>query len=345
MFLASSLPGQSTSRELRGVVRDEAGVPLENVLVVLDPVGASRRARTDTAGTFSFRRVPAGRHQLQTLRLGYRADDRLVELADSGLSVVIVLQRIATELDTVSVRAPRLGLYGTVIDRDKLRPLGGASVEVMGTRWSGKTLADGQFAFGNLRPGPYLVLVRRPGFRSDMRSVSVPQDAGIELAFILDTVSGNPDKRYEMRWQDFNSRIQWKGRLSAVVPHQELSGHYGQTLAEALKYSRSFLTKGLILVDTLTCVFVDGVPRPGATANDFGADEVEAVEVYGMRSDWTGTLSSTWTRGAPCGAGFQGPGALGPATSSKFGLQPKGVNSSRTRTDTYARAIVIWLKR
>jgi hypothetical protein len=100
------------------------------------------------------------------------------------------------------------------------------------------------------------------------------------------------------------------------------------------------LSRGHLLRDDVTCVYVDGEPRPRLTAADILASDVQAVEVYGIFARG-GTMAppSPWLMGTFCGTGTrQGP--LG---------DPERMPSERTpRTqdgDNIARVIVVWMKR
>jgi hypothetical protein len=122
-----------------------------------------------------------------------------------------------------------------------------------------------------------------------------------------------------------------------------MKGHEGLSLADALRYAPSFLRKGFLLNDAVTCIYIDGLPQPLVTANQISAADVEAVEVYGLRSDYTGTVASRWPPGASCGD----PGAPRPARIVRGGSSAFANARSRRGSghDTYVRALVVWLKR
>jgi hypothetical protein len=68
----------------------------------------------------------------------------------------------------------------------------------------------------------------------------------------------------------------------------------------AIRFAPSYAKRTLV-VDERACLFVDGMPRPLATIKDFSVEEVESIEVYGSRSEITGTLTKRWPPRGICG--------------------------------------------
>jgi hypothetical protein len=134
-------------------------------------------------------------------------------------------------------------------------------------------------------------------------------------------------------------RVHWSATGSALVGRPELIARGDRNLEDAIRYSRSFLRKGMVW-NRNACLFVNGIARPALALDAIDPSDVEAVEVYGLNGDWTGTLEQQWIPGKRCQSGED---ILGP-DQRKFGLQPKGVTSRRGRWDPYVRAIVIWLR-
>jgi hypothetical protein len=169
------------------------------------------------------------------------------------------------------------------------------------------------------------------GFQTAMLPVTIAADSATEIALLLDSTSAAGGKRYAMPIAEFESRSRWIGNNSAVIVRQELAGRDGMGVGDALRYALSFLRKGLVLDDRRACVFINGLPAPNTTANDVQVADVEAIEVYGLRADYTNTLARRWPRYTSCGS------------SQAIGLQ--GGLYSRVPIDPFVRAIVIWLKR
>ena len=92
-----------------GVVRDSAGRPLGDVQVVV--AALNRVAVTDDDGTFVLRGLPAGRHHLDAVLLGYARADVDVVVPERGpdVRVTIVMRRTVLRLQNVVVTASPVG--------------------------------------------------------------------------------------------------------------------------------------------------------------------------------------------------------------------------------------------
>ena len=338
-FAASAL-AQARPGDISGVVRDDHGRPIEGAILALDSIHFGKRASTDQAGRFRFTGESPGLHALRVVRIGYSPLEMTFELPDGGADLILVLRRIV-RLDTVTVRAAQTGIFGKVIAKDGFRPLSGAHVTTAGSGTRTRTSTDGGFSIPNLREGAYMVFVQHADHEAQLISVFVPRDSAVEIAAILNRAETHEgEKRMTHRLADFEARVRWKGQLSAVIPRQEFMGRLDVTLRDAIGFAPSFLKSGLVIRDAITCIFVDGDPRPIATLADFKAGDVLALEVYGLRQEGTGTLQSRWPAGIGCGNSGTAP----PTSGSKVGLQ-RGMRSGREPMDNIARAVVIWLKR
>jgi len=325
----SLLRAQAVPRAISGIVRDTLRRPLESAVISLDPTGASRATRADANGRFRFDRVSPGRHQIRTTWLGYEPDERTVEVRAEGLEVTIVLQPLPFRLDTLRIEVKRTGILGTVVVHSDFRALGGADVQVIGTSTKARTPADGRFVFPGVRPGGYVVLARRDGFKTRLLPVAVRHDGSVELVLALDSIATKADRIVEGRWFDLRQRTNRRNvTTSAVVPRQELAARGNQSLDIALRYSPSFLVKGLV-IDNDECIYVDGVPVTGLEARDFRAGDVAMVEIYGARSP-------TLTGEATCAATDGGHYSVRPGI---------GIGQTRPRPNpAIVRRIYIWLK-
>jgi hypothetical protein len=307
--LAGAAPGllaQATPRTITGVVRDTSGRPLENAVIALDPNGGVRATRADSSGRFRFDKVSSGRHDLRTTWLGYRPDERTVEVTEDGVDIVIVLQVLPYALDTLAITANRTGIIGTAIVHRDFRPLGGADIQVLGTRWKMRTPASGKFDFPSLRAGNYVVSAKRDGFLTRIVPVVVPSRDAVEVAMVMDTIASKRDRISERDWDTMRARANWRSNTtSAIVGRQELAAHRMETLDLALRYAPSYLIHGF-LQDGGECVYVDGRPIPGASVSDFSATGVMLVEVYGPRGTM-GPPTVPWPKGLPCGMAHGAP--------------------------------------
>lgn len=162
----------------------------------------------------------------------------------------------------------------------------------------------------------------------------------MELALTLEASTGRGERGLQTLLNEFDRRRRWMGGPNSVlVPRQELAGHQGASLDDALRYSLSYLIKGL-RVDDSTCVYVNGVFQHTMTVKDFGAENVEAVEVYGSGADFTSTVTDR--PGFP--ATRKQMGAICGEAQVTAGMNPRG----RRRTSpspNRVEAIVIWTRR
>lgn len=348
MFLLALLPvpafAQDSVGTVRGIVRNETGRPIEYAQVTLDPAGANRQARSDRDGRFSFVGTPVGPHTVRVAFVGYRPMDRPVTVSRGVVDIEVTLERLVTQLAGVEVTARRTGLYGSVIARDSLLPVPDARIEVLGARTSDTTETDGTFNFPKLKPGSYLVRVRHSQFESRNVSIVVPAGGGTQLDVVVERGLLSRDAHMEQLFRELDSRVHWMGTTAAMISREELHGEPTTGLDTAIPQAQGFMKAGFYPARDgweNACLFVDGIPRPGATIRDFAIEEIEAVEVYGPpmgRSDPTGTLASRWPPRTICGnaSGPRAAFANGRADASPAGLSPNAVR---------VQFVAIWLRR
>ena len=332
----TSAQSQAVSRTLSGVVRDTLGRPLEDAVVVLNPMGAQRATRAGAGGRFRFDRVDPGRYVMRTTWIGYEPDERTIEIPAEGLQVTIALTPVAFRLDTLTVVARRTGIFGTTVDRVDFRPLGGVDVRVMGTEHRTRTAADGRFSFGAVRFGGWVVQASRDGYTTRLVPVAVPDTAAVELALAMDSARTKGQQIANGRVREMQMRInRAQSNSSALVASQEFGARGKQTLEVALRSSPSFLIKGLRL-EGKECVLVDGVPRPSILAKDILAADVAFVEVYNSRGVFASEIMEQFRDyGVECG--------VGPVVQF-YGETGRGMKSSRPGNPATVAFISVWLK-
>jgi hypothetical protein len=292
---------------LRGVVRNETGRPIEYALVSLDPNHVKRETRTDRDGQFSFPGVSPGSHAIRVTFVGYRPNDRTVQVVSGVVDIGITLESLVTTLAGVEVSARRSGLYGSVIAKDSLLPVPDARIEVLGARTSDTTAADGVFNFPTLKPGTYILRVRHTQFESRNVSIVVPDRGGTQLDLVVERGILSRDAHMEQLYRELDQRLHWMGTTAAIISREDLKGDPTTALDAAIIHARGFMKASFYPAREgweNACLFVDGIPRPGMTISDFAIEEIEAIEVYGPpmnRSDPTGTLGSRWPARAMCG--------------------------------------------
>jgi hypothetical protein len=348
----SVLPAQGTGI-VSGVVRDEVGAPVREVLVVIDPDSLSLRTRTGGDGSYRIT-VPAGRYEVRVVRIGYKPQSHTIAVAGPTTELDIRLQSIALPLSTVTVRVSRPGLYGQVITRGiellphEPRPLADANVEVLNEPFSIKTDADGRFSIPQLPVGSHTIMVRLDRYATRMTPVTVPPEGGIELTFTLDSLYAE----YQFRDEDQMRAIGWRMRR-ASSPATFVSAHEidpeAESLLQALRYAPSVLSRGIIFQNQPVIIYVDGklaggqrdVPdsrigtttTQGAMLQDLKPADIAGIEVYpafSLPPDAGGLPGNTGRIGAPIFTN---------------GQRGRGSFSNRTLTRTRgnpATLIMIW---
>jgi hypothetical protein len=328
---------QDTTGVVTGIVRDQTGQPVVEALVAVDPDSASaKRARTDAEGRFRLVNIRHGRHEVQVVRLGFAPHYATIDVGPDEVQLTITMQHIPIQLDSIIVRAARSGLYGTVATRGwelmqhDPRPLDRVTVEVLDTRYRAGTSRDGRFGIPQLTEGAYSLLVRADGFSSRIAAVYIPPAGGVEVTVVLDSMVADYQRRDDFQTRDISRRIREADNPAALVGEYELRGAPGRSLRDALREAPSAISRGLIVKDDVSCLYVNGEPRPRTTADDILAEDVQSVEVYG--------LSAFMTTMRPPGRGYGRGMFCGTGTH-------EGPLITFRESYNVARVIIVWLKR
>jgi len=197
---AQDTPPAQSGVTLTGTVVDSLGRPVEDADVAIFQL--QRRFRTGLEGKFVFDNIKPGKYTITTKRIGYLADTRKVSVGDKGGSLQITLKRAAFSLPSVITTAERGGLSGVIADTG-YRPMPGVKVHVIGTSHQVETDSVGAF-FAPVPPGHYLVDVTRNGYDRQLISVTVPANAGRQIAAWMVPQTEKPNPRiganlYDMR--------------------------------------------------------------------------------------------------------------------------------------------------
>lgn len=296
----ASIYAQSSAHSLHGIIRDSTtGLPVSGAVVELIGDTVHRADRTDDVGEYRLSNAPNGRYRFVVRQIGYREFSRDVRIAGRDTTISVTLRPAPQQLETVQIRAGASGIYGVVGRSQGLQPIAGATVRVIGAARSAITDSAGRFVVNLPKPGIHMVRITRPGYAEQVFTIEVPSDRWIEVARLMDAGSG--PTALEGPWQELERRLIWRGMNSALVPGSQLR-RYGGSVTDALQGSPAVVITGL-RIDRSTCVFVNGLPRPGWPLDAYNVDDIEAVEVYGRYGDATGMLAKRWPPGAPCGDG------------------------------------------
>jgi len=150
--------------------------PVPGALVILpghEPV------KTNAAGSYTIKRVPAARHRVVVKTKGFAAADRHVQVARgrvARLDFALAPDRPdAAGRSGVGRRAAGVLLAGRVLDVKTRRPIAGAVVFVGATRVA--TDPAGRFRVPHLRQGAHRIVIRAEGYQQASETMTLgPED-------------------------------------------------------------------------------------------------------------------------------------------------------------------------
>lgn len=291
-------------------------------------------ARTNDQGIYRIPEMGEGAWTVAVRGLGFVAVAERITFDPRGMRRDFQLQRTPTQLDPVLVAANWTGVRGVVGDIRLLRPLDGAKVSMVGGGDQElSTDAEGRFAMPAAPGTEVLLHVERAGYARRLVTATVPSDGYIELDVPLDTL--RDPKRDWLQVEDLERRLKFATARAAVVGHDEIQAVGSDRLEMALTQSATLTRKG-IMVGGGTCLFVNGVARPGFPVASVPSSEVEFVEVYPAGSDLSNTLNIRWPPRGECGAG--GPTVRGAANPALAGSRGRNANPHT------AQYVVVWTR-
>lgn len=157
---------KATSAPIVGLATDEAGTPLAQVEITLTTEqGETSTEKTDNDGRYQFDAVPFGKVTLRAQTVDYDPAQLTTSVAGSGDLV---------EVPTLKLRLATLKaqVQGLVRSFEGL-PLR-AVIQVSPPGEEHRAGPDGRFAI-DVEPGTYKVTISADGYRSQTRTVSVPE--------------------------------------------------------------------------------------------------------------------------------------------------------------------------
>lgn len=275
---------------IEGVVVDRStGVPLSAAKVELSWRGDGDRRKetaevaTNGEGAFRFCEAPAGKRLMLKASFAGKAS------RSEPLQVSIAQ---ATH-DTLEIEAPHAEIVGRVVEHQSGRPIGSATVRLVGTPLEQVTPEDGRFRFGMVPPGRYEVAIDHMGYRTISDSVDLELGTNMDVTAHLapDAIPLEPlvvtvrssylERRgfYERQRRGHGSYIT-RDEIDRIpmLASDLLRGLAGINL---VRRSRGL---GFAPVGRANCefrYFLDGVRvGPGFEIDDISPEWIEAVEVY-----------------------------------------------------------------
>jgi hypothetical protein len=339
--------GQAVPRAIHGVTRDSStGQALAGALVDLRSADTRRAVRTDEEGLFRISGLTTGRYQVSVLRIGYRERSFELEVSARDTALVFSMTPIPQQLSAFRVRGDVNAIYGMVASLPDLKPIPGTRVQLIGGDKSAVTDSAGGFFIATKDPGQYMVRMTREGYAERLFPIEIPRGRAVDASRMLDPGQA-PAPGVDVLFKDFDNRLRQRATASsALVPGSEIR-KASSNFVDGLLSAPSFSAHGMRMADTV-CVFVNGIPRPGVSLDQFIPEEIESVEAYartagmGARSsvptdiptgDRSRNLSNAWPLRAPCGV-----------VSSRSVLPLGDADVGPIRSGRL-RYVVIWLKK
>lgn len=137
-----------------------------------------------------------------------------------------------SERPTASFNEETGGIEGLVVD-DEERPIGGASVKLVGAYRTTNTTEEGRFAFGELPPATYLVLAERAGFIKRQVPAEVPLANVTHVKIVMSPVP--PPVPYADAGFTLNGHIRGGYAYRVGPVSGNASGNGGAAIPESLR--------------------------------------------------------------------------------------------------------------
>ena len=198
-----TLPKPAGPKTLVGIVTDTIGNPLDSVELTISSL--KRHAMSGADGTFRFDDIKPGPYQVVARRLGYYPQMQSATVDDNGATISFSLLLGVRALPPVVSSIARGGLSGVIGDT-AYNIVSEAQISVIAS--DHRTLSDsmGRF-FLDLKPGKYMVNVTRPGYRTRLVSVTIPNDSGRRMTVWLTPTNAGQYNRDAMAFDALAARL------------------------------------------------------------------------------------------------------------------------------------------
>lgn len=312
LLAATALPGvwsgatlaaqEDSTATIRGSVRIESGLPVAEVLVTAtraDEECAAGQVLTLSNGGFTLNKLVPGQYTILVRRLGYEPVEATLAVGEKLTRYDAVITPKPALLTFSQLAAGWTGVVGLVGNAETMEPLADARITAMGSKETVTTDAQGRFAIPISDFGAGALRVERDGYKPQLVSFLVGEGDRDAAVVVLD--SGDTPKSWASVWTDLNQRAQWGTPRTVRVGRAELMGTGAGTLIGAMEQAPTVKASG-VMVSRLSCVFVDGLPRPGYPLDAIRTDKVEFVEAYPEGTELSRTLVNRWPPGGACGS-------------------------------------------
>lgn len=263
-------PQPAGPRTLIGVVTDTSGTPVDSVEVFI--ASLKRRAMSGPDGAFRFDDLKPGTYALSARRLGYLPQLQKVKVGDDGGTTAFSLVPYMRGLPPVVSSSSRGGLSGVIGDT-AYNIVAGADVTVLASDHRAVSDSTGSF-FIDLRPGRYMVRVKRPGYSPRLVSVTIPNDSGRRMVVWLSPAGPGGSNHEEWAMDSLAERLLRRNPVWSTIYSREDINKMGMT--DAAQLATIGARKR---VDDNCPAIIDGGPRT-APIWAFAASDIETMETY-----------------------------------------------------------------
>lgn len=272
-------------------------------------------AEGERDGDFRVDGVSVGRWQVSIRREGFEPLIVEIEMPSAGLRRDFTLVEATGTLDSALVASGWKGVRGAVSDSRGNAALVGASLRLLGGEATASTDSTGRFAMPLPAGKDFILRVGRTGYATRLVTGRTPTTGYAVVDIPLDTTDQEGTDYWI--WRDLERRLRYATPRAARMTRAEIAATGAVSLGSAIEAGPSVAGRGLV-VTSGTCLFVDGLPRPGATVDAIRSSDVEFVEAYPDGSDLTRTLASRWPTNAVCGSGGMATGPTDPRRAAHY---------------------------
>ena len=282
-----------------GRIVDEGARPIVGARVELMP--GSRRVVSNEDGRFSFRNVEPGSYVVGAQRIGYEPSTARVEVTTSGSTTTIVLKTIPRILDSVRIteRESPNRFSATVLDEGG-HPVPDVAVTVEGISGTLRTDSSGHFIASKEVHGTVVIRMRKIGYAAYLGSIRMlaTRDDTLRMSRLAQGLSAiqiteaSGFGRDTFAYKELDQRMRWRDHQSAVVSREELNELGRLNLCSGLSFTPTGSRYGAGRGCGNSCVILNGGSGVALPARAYYADQVEMVEYYPPRSDWSGSLAA-----------------------------------------------------
>jgi hypothetical protein len=257
-------------RAIVGIVLDRNNQPLENANVI---IRAPRRAtRTRSDGRFQLMDLDTGVYEVTVQKIGYQLFSWSYIVTDSGGVARFCLSAEVRILPPTITAVGAGGLSGIIGD-SLMKPLAGAEVRAVGAGAHTTTDSTGAF-FMDLHRGTYALKISKPGYGSQVMSVTIPKDSGKQITAFLGSPPRNAN-RLAANLDAMHERMLWATpSTSGIMSNEELLKSSMDVRAAAQRLSRA-------RIDEDCAAIIDGGPY-ALPLSIIDKRDVAMVEAYAI---------------------------------------------------------------